>query len=44
MGNTFQTLATQFSQSERYSCVIPTPLYRIITERLKTPYQIREAC
>lgn len=43
MGNTFQALATQFSQSERYSCVIPTPIYRIITETLKTPYAIREA-
>jgi len=40
MGNKFEILASQFSNSERYSVQIPAALIRVVSDTLKTPYKI----
>jgi hypothetical protein len=43
MGNKFEILASQFSNSERYSVQIPAALIRLVSDTLKTPYKIYAA-
>lgn len=43
MGNRFEILASQFSNSERYSVQIPAALIRLVSDTLKTPYKIYNA-
>ena len=42
MGNKFDQQAQLFGQSERYTIMIPSDLYRLIQDKLKTPYAIFE--
>lgn len=42
MGNKFDQQAQLFGQSERYTIMIPSEFYRLIQDKLKTPYAIFE--
>ena len=42
MGNKFDQQAQLFGQSERYTIMIPSDLFRCIQDKLKTPYAIYE--
>ena len=40
MGNKFDQQAQNFGQSERYTIMIPSDLFRLLQDKLKTPYAI----
>ena len=42
MGNKFDQQAQLFGQSERYTIMIPQDFFRLIQDKLKTPYAIFE--